>query len=96
MYRRSLAADEVFMQTLLMNSDYRDRCSTHGHVRLIDWKNREGNSPKTFTMRNSEELRRAVCNPDKLFIRKIQESRDPDVAAYICRLVADGVTAPWF
>lgn len=92
MYQHSLAADEVFMQTLLMNSSYLDMRSVHGHARLIDWKNHEGNSPKTFTMRDCRELYRAVQDPNMLFVRKIHENRDLKVAEYIYDLVKGNVT----
>lgn len=87
MYRYSLAADEVFMQTLLMNSAYKNQLSQYGNARLIDWKNREGNSPKTFTMDDASELLSAVANPQLMFIRKIHASRDENVGAFLSNAV---------
>ncbi len=86
-YRHSLAADEVFIQTICMNSKYRNRVSSYGAVRLIDWKNREGNSPKTFTMADTEELERAIGNPNLMFARKFNESIDSDIVEFISKKV---------
>ncbi len=82
-YRYSLAADEVFMHTILMCSKYRERLNAAGGVRLIDWKNREGNSPKTFTMADKEEIEQAICNPKIIFARKFSANKDFSIVKHI-------------
>ncbi len=86
-YKHSLAADEVFIQTICMNSEYRNRVSSYGAARLIDWKNREGNSPKTFTIADIEELERAIENPNLMFARKFNGSIDMDIVGCVSKKV---------
>ncbi len=85
MYRYSLAADEVFIQTICMNSEYRNYVSDLGAARLIDWKNRVGNSPKTFTILDTEEIKKAIDNPNIMFARKFNENVDFAIVEYISK-----------
>lgn len=71
-----MAADEVFIQSLLMNSEYAALRSTHKNARYIDRKNREGNSPKTFKESDWEEIKSAIYNPNLIFARKFSEDVD--------------------
>ncbi len=82
-YKRSLAADEVFIHTLCMHSDFRARVSAHGGARLIDWANKEGNSPKTFTIADKEAIDRGIKDPHILFARKFNWARDREIVEYI-------------
>lgn len=59
-YKYAIAADEVFLQTLIMNSPYKNNIyhleKRDGNVRYIDWEYREGNAPKTFTVKDVDML----------------------------------------
>lgn len=59
-YKWSIAADEVFLQTLVIHSSFKNQLyhfeKRDGNARYIDWEHREGNSPKTFTDNDAELL----------------------------------------
>lgn len=86
-FRHTLCADEIFLQTILCNSEYKDHlyykqaddnyCSI---MREIDW-NRGG--PYVF---RTEDLRQ-LLDSDKMFARKFQA----DVDSNIIRLLKDTV-----
>lgn len=83
-YRYSLAADEVFLQNYIMNSEFKSRLSDeYSNVRLIDWKNREGNSPKTFRIEDSEEILGAIRTEGICFARKFDANRDMEIVHLI-------------
>lgn len=66
----SICADEIFVQTMIMNSSFRSSISINGgDLRHIDWKR---GSPYTF--RNSDYLE--LIQSDKLFARKFDEKID--------------------
>lgn len=81
-FRWTLAADEVFVQTLAIELGVRDRVHRFeepmvGNLRLIDWARREGNSPRTFTSHDTELL---LAPPEGVFFaRKFDETVDPQV-----------------
>ena len=75
--------DEVFLQTLVYNSEFRERlcympwgdgCSSN--MRLIDWSR---GRPYTFRMEDKAELEVSPC----LFVRKIDEKVDPNLAGFL-------------
>ena len=75
-FSRTCAADEVFLQTMIMQSQFVDKIfhfeSVDGHARYIDWEHRNGNSPKTLTEDDFQllmELPEQYC-----FARKITDS----------------------
>ena len=75
-FSRTCAADEVFLQTMIMQSPFRDKIyhfeSADGHARYIDWEHRNGNSPKTLTDDDFQllmELPEQYC-----FARKLTDS----------------------
>lgn len=75
-FNYSLAADEVFLQTMIAKSDfcekiYRFENSSNANCRLIDWKRRNKNSPYTFTEADFEQL--ITTEQDILFARKFDE-----------------------
>lgn len=81
-FRYSLAADEVFLQTMIARSAFRARIyrfenSSHANCRLIDWERRNKNSPYTFVTNDLEELLHA--EEDLLFARKFDEHTDIQV-----------------
>ncbi|TKD59103.1 beta-1,6-N-acetylglucosaminyltransferase [Flavobacterium sp. ASW18X] len=64
--------DEVFMQTLLMNSEFRDRHSSKSYMRLIDW---DRGKPYTWTINELDEL----LETEALFSRKFSMNQDKQV-----------------
>lgn len=82
-FRDTLCCDEVFIQTLLMMSPYRDNRywkpmdnDQHAIMRLIDW-NRGG--PYVYRMSDKEEL----FATDMIFCRKFSESVDSEIIQLI-------------
>lgn len=71
--RYTLCPDEVFIQTLLWNSSFRDRVycvedPNNGNMRNIDW---ERGKPYTWQANDYKEL----CQSDKLFARKFSSTQ---------------------
>ncbi|GLU44903.1 beta-1,6-N-acetylglucosaminyltransferase [Allomuricauda sp. NBRC 101325] len=64
--------DEIFMQTLLMNSEFKETYSGKGYARLIDW---DRGKPYTWTMEEFEEL----MDSKALFSRKFSMNKDAEV-----------------
>lgn len=83
LYKNSLAADEVFIHTICMNSMYKERVSEYKNCRLIDWKHREKNSPKTFTIDDIKDIDIGIEKEDMLFARKFNANRDNEVIEYV-------------
>ena len=80
-FKWSLGADEFFLQTLVVNSTFKDK--TVPLNRLIDW---ERGWPYTFTDADTAE----VLASDKLFARKFDICRYPEVVeAVYSRLKAE-------
>lgn len=75
LFSHSLCADELFVQTMLMNSPFKERVHRES-VRFIDWQ--RGN-PYTFRTGDFEQL----INSDKLFARKFDVNQDPEIVRCI-------------
>lgn len=78
-FNYTLAADEVFLQTMIANSPFRKTVykfgkSMNASVRMIDWDRRDGNSPHTFSMNDYEKL--ISADEDLCFARKFSEAVD--------------------
>jgi hypothetical protein len=78
-FRYGLACDEVWLQTLISQSPFRDRVydtsrGMKGNLRYIDWARRENNSPYTFRSGDFQEL----VNASKVafFARKFNSKLD--------------------
>ncbi|WP_187118922.1 beta-1,6-N-acetylglucosaminyltransferase [Bacillus marasmi] len=78
-YRHAVFADEVFLQTLIINSEFKDHLykdiyedEYENNLRHIDWKR---GGPYTFTKEDYHEL----MNSNKLFARKFDENVDFDI-----------------
>lgn len=83
-YRYSLAADEIFLQDYIMSTEFKNRLSTkNSNARLIDWKHREGNSPKTFTMEDVDRIAEAIQTEGICFGRKFDENKDREIVNFI-------------
>lgn len=81
-YKYTLACDEVFLQTLIYASPFKDKIrfmeqGNKGNLRYIDWKRRKGNSPYTFVSSDFKNLLEA--GEDLLFARKFDESLDEHI-----------------
>ncbi|MTT32164.1 glycosyl transferase [Terrilactibacillus sp. BCM23-1] len=79
LYRSSVFCDEVFLQTLIVNSKFKEkiyRFSVSGNLRYIDWK--RGN-PYIFQKKDFESL----INSNMLFARKFDEKVDFEIVNMI-------------
>lgn len=91
-YRYTLACDEVFIQTIIMNSKFRKNINCFGekmvsNTRYIDWENKIGNSPKTFRVEDYEKL---INLPKNIcFARKFQENVDIEIAEKIKNYITE-------
>ncbi len=83
-FKYSFCADEIFLQTLVWNSDFKSKLynkqyddSQEAYMRYIDWKR---GAPYTFHISDLEEL----CASDMLFARKFDAAVDKDIVEAIC------------
>lgn len=79
-FKYTLCGDEIFVQSLVYNSHFYDKCfcttdEYEGCMREIDWS--RGN-PYTWTIKDKEHL----CNSNKLFARKFSEE-NMDIVLYL-------------
>lgn len=81
-------ADELFIQSLVYNSEFRDKLydrnfddDIHANMRLIDMKNR-GNNGNPYTWRDAdwEEIQSSDC----LFARKFSFDVDKEIVGKVC------------
>lgn len=82
-FSKAKAPDEMFMQTMVMNSQFRDRlaCADDyllGSKRLVDWKR---GCPYTFREQDADELMASHC----LFARKFDERIDGEIIDILYR-----------
>lgn len=82
--------DEIFIQSLVYNSPFRDRIYSleHGEasaMRHIVWANADASSPNTYTIKDKEEL----FQSEMLFARKFSTAVD----AELIRLIYERFTA---
>ena len=80
-FRFSLCADEIFLQTIVMNSLFRDRVEPLS-TRFIDW---DRGNPYVFKTADYEQL---AASP-KLFARKFDETKDNEIILRIGRMVKE-------
>ena len=64
-FHYSFCAEELYFQTLLCNSEYRD-CLVDDNLRYIDWSKGRGSTPVVLDMRDYDTLKASPC----LFARK--------------------------
>ncbi len=65
----TLLIEEVFFQTLILNSPFKDRV-LNDNLRYIDWEFRNGNSPAVLDVSDKDK----IDISDKLIARKIEPS----------------------
>ena len=89
-FRYSLCCDELFVQTLMLNTPYMDSLyhqhmdnDIHAIMRLIDWKR---GTPYVFRNEDFEEL----ASSDMLFARKFDSTIDSSIIGRIRELVTSG------
>ena len=73
-FQRSCVPDELFFQTMLMNSPFKHEV-VNGTVHEIDWSRNSGPSPYTWRL---DDLG-ALCASGKPFARKFDERVDADI-----------------
>ncbi len=73
-YERSLIPDEMFFQTVLINSPFRSQICNN-NLRYINWVGSKEGHPKYLTKSDFDKI---VCC-DKLFARKFSLSVDKDI-----------------
>ena len=90
-FYHTVCCDEVFVQTILMNSDFKIRLnhpssedSYTAIMRRIDWERSDGNSPWTFCIGDAEEL----SDSPMLFARKFNCKIDRDIIDYVAENLA--------
>ena len=74
-FGNGICADELFLQTIAMNSEYRNSIENN-YLRYIDWNR---GKPYIFQLDDFEEL----CKSDKLFARKFSYEKHPDIVEQI-------------
>lgn len=72
-FQNTLCGDEVFFQTIIMNSPFRDKV-INDNLRYIKW-NENDNSPITFEIHHFDKL----AETQKLFARKFDRKIDMEV-----------------
>ena len=88
-FRCTSCADELFVQTLVHNSEFRERLyhpvydgSRLANQRYIDWSGSTNGSPHTFRMADFDAIVSSGC----LFARKFSMDADPALFDRICAL----------
>jgi hypothetical protein len=76
--------DEIFFQTILMNSPFRPQVN-NDNKRYIDWSKSKDGHPKFLTSADLE----AIIKSDKLFARKFSLTVDKDILDLIDQKLAD-------
>lgn len=76
-FHHTCCADEVFLQTLLINSQFRERCyvppgGEKANMRLIDWQRSNGRNPWIYRVEDMPMLLQSNC----LFARKFSTQVD--------------------
>lgn len=97
-FKYTIFADEMFMQTLVINSNFRDKLYNNGFnddphsiMRLIDWDRGNGiGSPHIFTIEDYELIK----NSEFLFARKFDESVDKTIIKMIIDNISN-LDAQW-
>ncbi|CZQ96960.1 Hypothetical protein Tpal_2076 [Trichococcus palustris] len=87
-YRYTIGADEAYLQTVIMNSPFKDRLyrfeeKYYGNAMLVDWDRSENrnNSPHTFRISDYDNL--IAVDEGILFARKFDENIDAEIVKKI-------------
>jgi hypothetical protein len=79
-FKRVEAPDEIFFQTIILNSPFRDT-TVNDNLRYIDWKEPNGASPSILCKYDFTR----IAKSHKLFARKFDPSVDADILDMIDR-----------
>lgn len=79
-FKYTLAADEIFLHTVVQDSPYKDNI-VNNSLRFIDW---ERGNPYTFTVEDYDKL----IHSSDLFARKFDENKDSDIIDMILHEVS--------
>lgn len=88
-FRRAQAPDEMFFQTILMNSRYRSRI-VNDNKRYINWNRNAGSHPAVLTTSDFEDIK----NSGKLFARKFDPSIDSEILNLIDQHIKETEITP--
>lgn len=77
-FKYTFCAEEIFFQTILMNSPRRDSV-INNNMRFIVWENRNGNFPANLDCRDYDH----ICESDALFARKFEYPVSKELLALI-------------
>lgn len=77
-YRYTHCCDEIYKQTIAWNTCFRNKISTLGNMRLIDFSRGNGRSPYTYQIQDLDFLK----NSDALFARKFSSKISGDLIAF--------------
>ena len=91
LFKWSLAPDEKFIQTIIMNSPFKDNVYNKNSITsnsyLIDWSLREHNSPRVWRISDISQL---MSQPDDVcFARKFMSNIDMDVVNELKNRILD-------
>ena len=89
-YRNTLCADEIFLQSLVLRSPFRDSLYTdargeRSNLRCIRWTGENRDNPYVFREKDYDDLLASGC----LFARKFDPQEDPVIIQRITRLLLD-------
>lgn len=73
-FKYTLIPDEMYFQTLLLNSPFKEKIENN-YLREIEWEGGDGTHPIIFTKKDIERLK----NSKNLFARKFDLDIDPDI-----------------
>ncbi|GLU52460.1 beta-1,6-N-acetylglucosaminyltransferase [Dyadobacter frigoris] len=82
-FKLTWAPDEIFFQTILYNSVFRDQL-VNNNLRYIDWSAHKA-SPKVLTIEDKD----ALMTSSALFARKFDMDKQPDILDYLDHAVHD-------
>ena len=87
-FKKTLAPDESFIQTIAMNSEFQSMISKlnsteEASMRRIDWKRTGGRTPYTFTIADYDDL--MAC--PYMFARKFDEKVDMEIVDKIYQTI---------
>lgn len=79
-FQHTVCADELFIQTILYNSEYHELLSSQGCKRLVDW-----NRGNPYVFRKTDYS--MICNSDEMFARKFDVTVDKEIVESIIHKV---------
>ncbi len=88
-YRRTFCSDEIFLQTIVLNSPFRDSLYTDAsgaasNLRFIRWTEENRNNPYVFREKDYPEIMASGC----LFARKFDDRIDAEIIRKITETVS--------